>query len=164
MVEDLKMVILGNAVLKRFESVILKFKDLSAVEADQVIMMASLSHRFVSGLSIRKFPLDGKTKTGQELESPIDSGIANLGIRLGHLGVNLGEVSVAVRTEKDPQDLLPLFGRFQTFHGNQRLKKMGAHKKQILKLIFIFILKEPGPIVNGSPPSFIQIDRLVEFC
>ena len=158
MVEDFKSVMAGNAVLKCFEGVIFKFQDLSAVEADQVIMMASLSHRFVSGLSVGKFSLNGKTKTGQELEGPIDGGIADFGIDLGHLGVNLGEVSMARRTEEYPEDFFPLSGRLEPLRGNQSLEKRGAHKKRDFEIDFQFHFNRTGP--ESQPFDFLDFDFL----
>jgi hypothetical protein len=87
--ENLEMVASGNAFLKCFEGFILEFDNLAALEADQVIMVALPLNGFILCLSICKFPLGGKPQTGEKLEGSIDCRIANFGIDLGHLGIDL---------------------------------------------------------------------------
>ena len=111
MMKNLETVTLGNAMLKRFEGFILEFNDLPTLEADQVIMVALSLSGFILCLSVRKFPLGGQAKTGEELQRSIDRRIANFGIDLCHLGIDLSEVLVARGIEKDTKNLFPLLGR-----------------------------------------------------
>ena len=45
-----------------------------------MIVVAPFGGAFVSGLSVRKFPLGGKAQTSQELQGPVDGGIPDPGI------------------------------------------------------------------------------------
>jgi hypothetical protein len=122
MVRDFETVALSNAVLKGFHIFILKFNDLSTPKTDEMIMMAPSRSGFISGLSIAKFPLDCKTGTGEELQGSINSCITNFWTDLYYLGVDLSEVLMALRVKEDIEDLLPLFGRIQSFSRNPSLK------------------------------------------
>jgi len=110
-VENLKTVALGNAILKCLKGVILEFNNLSTLEADQVIMVVLSLSGFVLCLPIRKFPLSGQAKTGEKLQGSVDSRVANLGMSLRHLGIDLSKVLVARGIEKDIENLFPLLGR-----------------------------------------------------
>jgi hypothetical protein len=141
-VRDFKTVALSNVVLKCFNVFILKFNDLSTPETNQMIMMAPSRSGFISGLSIGKFSLDCKARTGEELQGSINGRITNFRIDLHDLGIDLGEVLMAVRVKKDVEDLLPLFGRLQPLSRNPSLKQIGFHKtSHLLKLKSNFILK-----------------------
>jgi len=152
------MVAQGDAVLKGLESPILKFEDLSASEADQMIVMVAFGCGFVPSLSVRKFSLGGKTEAGQKLQGPVDGGISDPGIGLGYLGINLGEVLVAGGAEKDLEDFLPLSGRLEPSLGEEFFEPVRKHKNLYLKLKFIFILRDfPLPVnpcdqVAQAPP------------
>jgi len=122
--KNLEMVTLGNAILKCFEGFILEFDNPAALEADQMIMVALALGRFILGLSIRPFPLGGQTQTGEKLQGSIDRRIANLGIHLGHLGIDLTQVLMSRGVEKDPENLFPLFGRFQALSRSSRLEQI----------------------------------------
>ena len=89
MMEDYKVVVLGDAILKGFKRLILEFNDPSAIETDQVIMMGPFRGGFIPSLSIRKFPLGGQTETGEKSQGPINRRVTDFGVRCGHLGINL---------------------------------------------------------------------------
>jgi hypothetical protein len=88
---DLKTVTLGNAILKGFKCWVLEFNNLSAIETDQVIMVAPFRSGFISGLSVSKFSLGGQTETCEEPQGAVNGGIADFGIGFGDLGINLGK-------------------------------------------------------------------------
>jgi hypothetical protein len=92
MMKNLKMMTLGNTVLKGLKGLIFKFNNLSAIETDQVVMMASFRSGFVSGLSIGKFPLIRQTETSEELQGSINRGVSDFRIHPGNLGINLREI------------------------------------------------------------------------
>jgi hypothetical protein len=147
--ENLETVSLGNAILKPFEGFILEFDNLAALEADQVIVVALSLSGFILCLSIRKFPLSGEAQTGEKLESSIDRRIANFGIDLGHLGIDLTQILMSRGVEEDVENLFPLFGRLQAFSRNPRLKKILLDGKSFLKLKFNFILIDFKRFVKG---------------
>jgi hypothetical protein len=114
-VKNFKMVTLGNAILKRFQGFILEFDNLSTSEADQVVMMAPSGSGFILSLSRGKLSLISQAEAGEKLQSSVDRRIANFGIDLSDLGIDLGKVLVLRGVEKDIQDLLPLLGGLQPF-------------------------------------------------
>jgi hypothetical protein len=148
--ENLETVSLGNAILKCFKGFILEFNNLTALEADQVIVVALSLSGFILCLSIRKFSLSGEAQTGEKLEGSIDRRIANFGIDLGHLGIDLTQILMPRGVEEDVENLFPLFGRLQAFSRNPRLKKILLNGKSFLKLKFIFILMDLSPFVKGK--------------
>jgi hypothetical protein len=114
-VKNSETVMLGNAILKRFKGFILEFDNLSTSKADQVVMMAPSGSGFILSLSPGKFSLISQAEAGEELQGSIDRRIANFGIDLSDLGIDLGKVLVLRGVEKDIQDLLPLLGCLQPF-------------------------------------------------
>jgi hypothetical protein len=55
-------------------------------------MMSFFRGKFISGLSISKFPLGGQSQLGKKPKGPINGDITNLGIDFGDQGVNLVKV------------------------------------------------------------------------
>jgi len=147
-VENLKTVTLGNALLKRFEGFILELDDLSAPETDQVIVVAPSRSRFILSFSISKFTLGGQAKTSKELQGSVNRGIANFGIDLRLLGIDLGKVLMPGGVEKDVQDLLSLLGCLQPFLRNPSLELICFDTRSFLKLKSNFILIHLAPIVK----------------
>jgi hypothetical protein len=112
-VKNLKVVMVRNSILQGLEGLVLEFEDLSTINADQVIVMASFSNGLKSRLPVRKLSLGCQSQAGQELHGPVDRCIADLRIYLGYLGVDFSEVLVSGGVEEDVEDLLTLFGRFE---------------------------------------------------
>jgi hypothetical protein len=110
MMGDLKSVTLGNAILKGFKGRVLKLDNPAAIKADQVVVMAPFGSRFIPGLSISKFSLGRQTEAGEKLQGAVNGCVANFGICLNDLGINLGKVPMAGRVQKDIEDLFPLPG------------------------------------------------------
>ncbi len=105
------MVTLGNALLKCFEGIVLKFDNLATFEANQMIMVVLPLDGLVLSFSIRKSPLGGQAKLGEKLERSIDGRVTNLRIDLGHLGIDLSQVPMAGGIEEDLKNLFSLSGR-----------------------------------------------------
>jgi hypothetical protein len=124
---DLKTVTLGNAILKGFKCWVLEFNNLSAIETDQVIMVAPFRSGFKSGLSVSEFSLGGQTETSEEPQGAVNGGIADFGIGFCDLGINLGKALMPGRIQKDIEDLFPLSGRLQSFFRNPCPKEIGFH-------------------------------------
>ena len=76
-----------------------------------MIMVALSLRGFILGLSIRKFPLGGQSKTGEKLQGSIDRRVAYFGMNLRHLGINFSKVPMAGGIEEDIENLFPLLGR-----------------------------------------------------
>jgi hypothetical protein len=125
MMEDLKLVTLGDPTLKGFKSLVLEFNNLSAIDTDQVIMVSSFRSGFISGLSINKFPLGCQTETGEELQGAINGYAADFRICFGDLEINLVEALMPGQIQEDVENLFPLFGRLQPFFRNPCLKEIG---------------------------------------
>ena len=89
------MVTLGNPILEGFERRVLELNDLSAIETNQVIVVASLQSRFISRLAVFKFSSGGETQPGQELEGSVDGDVADFGVDFNNLSINLRETLVA---------------------------------------------------------------------
>jgi hypothetical protein len=113
-----------------------------------MVMVGSLGSGFVSGLTIGKFSLGGKTQAGEKLEGPIDRGITDLRIRLGHLGIDLRKVFMACGVKEDVEDLRPLPGGLKPLFRDQGFKSVGLHGSPFLKMNFNFILRDESLFVN----------------
>ncbi len=109
MAENLKMVSLCNVPLERFNRFILKFDDLPTLQTDEVIMVFPFRNGLVAGLSIGELSLFRQAQSGKEFHGSIDRRVANLGIDLRHLGINLCQVLMPEGVQKDVEDFLPLF-------------------------------------------------------
>jgi hypothetical protein len=109
-VKGLEAVALGDLFLQGFKGLILKLKDLPALEADQVVVMRSFVSAFIPCFTIRKLALRGQTQAGQELEGPVDGGVPDLGVGLGDLGIDLTEVPVPGLPQKNLDNFFPLPG------------------------------------------------------
>jgi len=132
--KDLKMIALGDSILKGFQGLILELNDLSATEADQMIMMTVLGDGFVTGLAVGELPLGCQPKTGQELQGSINGGVANFGIDFRDPGINLGQVLMAGRVEKDVDNLFALFGCLQPLAGNPGFKEIFLNGKVLFEI------------------------------
>lgn len=123
MVGDPEPMPFGNSVLEGFECLILEFHDLSAIQTDQVIVMAPFRSGLISGLSVSKFSLGCQAETGEELQGTINGDVADFGICFSDLSIDFRKVLMSGRVEKDREDLFPLFGCLQSFFGNACLKE-----------------------------------------
>lgn len=119
----------GDSVLKGFECLVLKFNNLSAIQTNQVIVVAPLPSRLVPGLSISESSLGGQTQPSEELEGTIDGDIANFGIGFCDLRIDLCKALVPGRIEKNSKDLFPLLCRLQPFAGNACSKEAVFHSR-----------------------------------
>jgi len=146
MMEDLKTMASGNPVLMGFENFIFEFDYFAAPEADQMIVVASFAGGFIPGLSIIEFPPCGQTQACEELEGPVDRGVTDLRIHLGHLGMDLRKVLMAGGVEKDIKDLRPLPGGLEPFFRNQGLKFIGLHGFPLFEIEFQFHFKGCLPL------------------
>ena len=135
-----------NPMLKGFKPIVFKFEDLSTAQADEMVMVGSLGSGFVSGLTIGKFSLGGETQAGEKLEGPIDRGITDLRIRLGHLGIDLRKVLMACGVEEDVEDLCPLPGGLEPLFRNQSLKLIELHGFPLFEIEFQFHFKGCLPL------------------
>jgi hypothetical protein len=152
MMEDLKTMASGNPVLMGFENLIFEFDYFAAPEADQMIVVASFAGGFIPGLSIIEFPPCGQTQAGEKLEGPIDRGITDLRIRLGHLGIDLRKVLMACGVEEDVEDLCPLPGGLEPLFRNQSLKLIGLHGFPLFEIEFQFHFKGWSPFCQYPKP------------
>ena len=125
---DLETVTLGNPLLKGFERRVLEFNNLSAVEADQVIVVASFGGGLISCLAILEFPPGGETQLGQKLEGAVNGNVADLRVGFNDLGIDLRKALVAGRIQEDVEDFFPLLGRLQPFFGDPCFKKIGFNR------------------------------------
>jgi len=122
-VGDPKPMTSGNSALKGFECSILEFNNPSAIQTDQVIVMAPFRSGFISGLSVSKFSLSSQAETSEKFKGTIDGDVADFRIGSGDLGINLCEVLMPGGIEEDGEDLFPLFGGLQPFFGDACLKE-----------------------------------------
>jgi hypothetical protein len=82
MVKGLETVTVGDIFLKRFQGLVFKFNNLTASEADEVIVMAPSRDRFVPGLSVSEFAFLRQTEAGEKLQGPVNRRVANGRVRL----------------------------------------------------------------------------------
>lgn len=153
-VKDLKAVAFRDLVLKGLDGRVLKLKDLPASEADQVIVVFPLGNPFVTDLAVVETPFRGKAQARQELQGTIHCRVANLGIGLQDLGVDLAEIFMTFDTKKDVKDFLALSRVLPAPLGHHGTEVAFFHRKSNLKLIFIFILTEGRGFVNRAPSPF----------
>jgi len=128
MMGSLKTVTLGNPLLKGFKSRILELNDLSATEADEVVMVGSIGSRFVSRFPILKFSSSGQTKPGQKLEGAVHGNIADFRVGFSNLGINLCETLVPGGVQKGVEDLFPLLCCLQPFLGDPCFKEVSFYE------------------------------------
>ena len=124
--KDLKPITVGDTFLNRFECLVLELDDFPATETDQVIVMSFSRDGFVPRLTVREFAFLCEPQTGEKFKRSIDRGVSDLGIDPGDERIDLGEILVARRVEKDVEDLFPLFGRLQPSVGNSGSKLIGS--------------------------------------
>ncbi len=128
MVRDFKAVTVGNPLLKGLEGLVLEFEDLSAIHANQVIMMASFGSGFISGFPVGKFSLGSQTKAGEEFQGPVNGRMADLRIGFDDLGEDLSKTLMSGGVEEDVENLFPLFRRLQPFFGDSCFKEDGFYR------------------------------------
>jgi hypothetical protein len=121
MVEDLETIAFCDVVLQGFKGVVLELNDLSAPEADQVVVVVSPGDGLIPGLTVTELSLGGQAETDKEFQGPIHRGVPDFRVDLRDLGMDLREILVAGRGEEDLENLFTLLGRFQAFFGNPRL-------------------------------------------
>ncbi len=127
MMKNLKPITVGDAFLKRFERFVLELDDFPATQTDQVIVMSFSRDGLIPRLTVGEFTFLREPQTGEKLKGSIDRGVANLGIDPGDKRIDLGEILVARRTEKDVEDLFPLPGRLQASVGNGGFESIGSN-------------------------------------
>jgi hypothetical protein len=66
-----------------------------------MIVMGSFRGGFISSFSVSKFPLGGKSETGEKLQSAVNSCVADLRIGFGDEGIYLGKAFMAGRIQKN---------------------------------------------------------------
>ncbi len=125
MVGNLETVSLGNPLLKGLQGLVFEFDDLSAFQADEMIMVASLGCGFISRFPVLEFPPGGQAQPGQKLEGAVNGDVADLGVGLGDLGINLRETPVPGGAQKGVENLLPLLRCLQSFFGDPCFKQVG---------------------------------------
>jgi hypothetical protein len=139
-VKNFETMPLGDAVLEGFKCLVLKLDNLSTPKADQMVMVPLFRRRLIPSLSVCKFSLGSQPQTGQEFKGTIDGGEPNFWMGLCHLGINLSQVLMARRIEKDVENLFPLFGCLQTLCRDPRFEGCCFNERAFLKLNFNFIL------------------------
>ena len=90
--KNLEMITPCNPVLEGLDCPVLKFDDFSAPEADEVVVMSLSGNGLVPGLPIREFSFLGQAQSHEEFQGPIDRGVPDFRMDLGHPGVDLGKV------------------------------------------------------------------------
>ena len=81
-------------------------------------MVAPPDRRLIPGFAVTEPSLGCQAETGEEFQGPINGGHPDFRIGFRHLGMDLGEILMAGRTEENLEDLFPLFGRLQPLFGN----------------------------------------------
>jgi hypothetical protein len=127
MVKGLEAVTVSNRFLKRFQGLVFKFNNLTAPEADEMIMMAPSRDRFVPGLSVSKFAFLGQTEAGEKLQGSINRRITNPRIGLRYQGIDLSKILVPRGAQKDIENLLSLLGCLQPAVRNRRFELIGSN-------------------------------------
>jgi len=76
-VGDRKIVVVGNSLLEMFDLGIFKFDDSAAVDADKVVMVGSLDHPLVVGLSLSKIVFLYNLSLGKKVQGTVDGGLGD---------------------------------------------------------------------------------------
>jgi hypothetical protein len=105
----------GDFVLQLFDLGIFEFDDQTATAADQVVVMLLAEHQFETALPVTEIPFGGNAAFGEQLEGPMDRGIADVRIFTAHLQVELFSGQMRGLLKKFLQDDHPLVGIFQPF-------------------------------------------------
>src|SRR5262245_29368209 len=99
---------LGDALLQALDLVVLELEDQAALHADQVIVV--VADDLVARLAVAELALDGEAAVDQELERPVDRGVADLGLALAHLEEQLVDRDVLAGAKELLDDRLALRG------------------------------------------------------
>jgi hypothetical protein len=126
-VKDLKPITVGDTFLKCFECLVLELDDFPATETDQVIVMPFSRDGLISCLPVREFAFLCEPQAGEKFKRSVDRGVSDLGIDPRDERINLGEILVARRAEKNVEDLFPLFGRLQASVGDGGFELMRSN-------------------------------------
>lgn len=132
--EERKFVPRGDPFLLGLDLVVLEFDDFAALQADQVVMVM-VSDVFEPGLPPAKLALVRKPSLGQELERPVDGGIADLVVQLFHLSPEVFAGEVLVLAKKLLDDHVPLARGLETVLGEIGLIRLQFIALSHLKLI-----------------------------
>src|SRR3954462_9851748 len=89
---------LGDAILQALDLVVLELEDEAALHADQVIVV--VADDLVACLAIAELALDGEAAIDEQLEGPVDRGIADLGLALANLEEELVDRDVLMGAEE----------------------------------------------------------------
>src|SRR5579862_114586 len=105
----------ADAVLQVLELLAGKLDDLAAALADDVIVLARLGlDRLEARLAVVEVALRREADLLQQLERPVDGGVADARAHLAHGAVELVDRDVLLGREEDTRDVVALRGRLET--------------------------------------------------
>jgi hypothetical protein len=78
-VAKIELIGAANLILELLYPTVFKLENLSAVEADQMVVMTR-GNLFKSGPSPSKFPLEGQTRLGEQPQGPVNGCVSDGGV------------------------------------------------------------------------------------
>ena len=121
---DFKTVLFCNLLLQTLDPRIFEFKDGTAFDADQMVVMFVAWTRLVAGLSVSEMTGFGNAAFGEKLEGAVDRGVADRGMLLAQAEIEFFDRRVRSAAQKLIEDDLALPSRFQPLLGQILSKRL----------------------------------------
>ena len=103
----------GHGLLDALHALVLKLDDAPAVLADEMVVMALLVDDLVPALSVVEVPFGDQLTFLEQLQRPVDGGVADVRVDLLDLGVQLFGADMAAQRKEHPRNIVALAGRLQ---------------------------------------------------
>ena len=117
MVGHREAVLLRDLDLEALDLVIAELDDVTAVDADEVVVVVAVVGRLVARGAVAEAARLGQAAIDEELQGPVDGGLADVGVLGPDRGVELVDVRVARVREEGLGDGAPLAGHAQATLG-----------------------------------------------
>ena len=116
---DNEAVTVGHLGLEFFNGLVLEFDNGPAVSAYQVIVVLTLGHMLVTGLTVAELDFPGDPRLGEEFQGAVDRCIADPGMLYPQFQVEIFNTHMTVRGEEGVKDHVPLSGRLESLVGDE---------------------------------------------
>jgi hypothetical protein len=144
-----KAVLFGDLILKLFDTRILEFDDLTAPDADQMIMMLVMIAGFVTCLTITKMSLFGNPALGEKFQAAVNRRITNPGVLLAQAKIELFRRKMRTGAQELFENNFPLARRLQPLR-----------QEVISELVFGFAVTHKTHLIENG----FQIKQEVRKC
>jgi hypothetical protein len=113
---------LGDILLHPLDCIVFKFHDLTALFTDEMVVMV-LARDFKASLVFIEVSFGQQLALLEQLEGPIDGSVPDVRIYFLDLSVELFGADMTAEVEKNPGDIVPRRGGFETALAQPRMKQ-----------------------------------------